>query len=104
MLIYDHVARNKVKIFLITALFPLILSALIYLTLFIFFNLDYSAGTTPTPLQSTNQLAIVLIPGVIIVALLWMLYSYMSQGKMILDMSGAHKITKDSHFAIYSMV
>ena len=104
MLIYDHVQKNKAKIILITALFPIILSVLIYLTIYLvhYFEGAYVGGLSV--LARTNNLAMIVIPIVFAVALLWMLYSYFSQGQMLLDMTGARKITKDTHFAIYSMV
>lgn len=104
MLIYDHVAKNKTKIFLITALFPIILSVLIYLTIYLvhLFEGNYVDGLSV--LQRTNSLALMVIPIVFGIALVWMIFSYLNQGKMIVDMTGARKITKESHFAIYSMV
>ena len=104
MLIYDHVAKNKTKIFLITALFPLILSALIYLTLYLVHYFEGSYVDGLSVLERTNSLAMVVIPIVFIVAMVWMIISYLNEGKMIVDMTGARKITKNSHFAIYSMV
>lgn len=104
MLIYDHVAKNKTKIFLITALFPIILSALIYLTLYLVHYFEGSYVDGLSVLQRTNSLAAIVIPVVFAIALVWMFFSYLNQGKMIVDMTGARKITKDSHFAIYSMV
>ena len=104
MLIYDHIAKNRTKIILITALFPIILSVLIYLTIYLvhFFEGSYVKGVSV--LQRTNSLAATVIPIVFAVALIWMLFSYLNEGKMLVNMTGAQKITKDSHFAIYSMV
>ncbi|MBQ4492986.1 MAG: M48 family metallopeptidase [Elusimicrobiaceae bacterium] len=104
MLIYDHVARNRAKIFLITALFPIILSALIYLTLYLvhYFEGPYVDGLSV--MERTNSLAVIVIPVVFAVAMVWMLFSYLNEGRMIVNMTGAKKITKDSHFAIYSIV
>lgn len=104
MLIYDHVAKNKTKIFLITALFPIILSALIYLTLYLvhYFEGSYVEGLSV--IERTNSLAVIVIPIVFAIAMLWMFVSYLNEGRMIVNMTGARKITKDSHFAIYSMV
>ena len=104
MLIYDHVQRNKTKIFLITALFPLILSVLIYLTIYLAFYLEGDIKTGLSVLERTNNMALIVIPIVFAVALVWMAISYFNQGKMLLDMAGARKISKDTHFAIYSMV
>ncbi len=104
MLIYDHVAKNKTKIFLITALFPIVLSVLIYLTIYLvhLFEGNYVDGLSA--FQRTNSLASIVIPVIFVVAFVWMIFSYLNEGKMIVNMTGAKKITKDSHFAIYSMV
>lgn len=104
MLIYDHVAKNKTKIFLITALFPLILSILIYFTIYLCYAFDYNSESLYTPLESTNQLAFIIIPIVFVIALVWMGISYLNEGRMILNMAGARKISKETHFTIYSMV
>lgn len=104
MLIYDHVAKNKTKIFLITALFPIVLSVLIYLTIYLVHLFEGSYVDGLSVLQRTNSLALMVIPIVFGIALVWMIFSYLNQGKMIVDMTGARKITKESHFAIYSMV
>ena len=104
MPIYEHVTKNKAKIFLITALFPIILSVLIYLTIYIVHLLEGNYVNGISAFERTNSLAITVIPIVFIVAFVWMLISYFSQGKMILDMAGAHKISPNTHFAIYSMV
>lgn len=104
MLIYDHVAKNKTKIFLITALFPIVLSVLLYLTLFLVFLFDGKYVNGMSVLERTNSLALIIIPVVFVIALVWMVISYFNQGKMILNMAGARKISKDTHFAIYSMV
>lgn len=104
MLIYDHVAKNKTKIFLITALFPIVLSVLIYVTLYLvhLFEGNYVDGLSA--FQRTNSLAAIVIPVVFVIAFVWMIFSYLNEGKMIVNMTGARKITKESHFAIYSMV
>ena len=104
MLIYDHVAKNKTKIFLITALFPIILSVLIYATIYIVHLTEGNYVNGLSVMERTNALALIVIPIVFAVALVWMIFSYLNQGKMIVDMTGARKITKDTHFAIYSMV
>lgn len=104
MPIYEHVTKNKAKIFLITALFPIILSVLIYLTIYIVHLLEGNYVNGISAFERTNNLAIIVIPIVFIAAFVWMLISYFSQGKMILDMAGAHKISPNTHFAIYSMV
>ena len=104
MLIYDHVQRNKTKIFLITALFPLILSVLIYFTIYLAFYLEGDIITGLSVLERTNNMALIVIPIVFAAAFVWILISYFNQGKMLLDMAGARKISKDTHFAIYSVV
>ncbi len=104
MLIYDHVAKNKTKIFLITALFPIVLSVLIYVTLYLVHLCEGNYVDGLSAFQRTNALAVIVIPIVFGVALVWMGISYLNQGKMIVNMTGAKKITKQSHFAIYTMV
>lgn len=104
MLIYDHVAKNKTKIFLITALFPIILSVLIYVTLYLVHLCEGNYVDGLSALDRTNSLALIVIPIVFVVALVWMLISYLNEGRMLVNMTGARKITKESHFAIYSIV
>lgn len=104
MLIYDHVAKNKTKIFLITALFPIILSVLIYMTLYLVHLCEGNYVDGLSALDRTNSLALIVIPIVFVVALVWMLISYLNEGRMLVNMTGARKITKESHFAIYSIV
>ena len=104
MLIYDHVARNKTKIFLITALFPIILSVLIYASIYLVHYFEGSYVNGLSVLERTNNLALIVIPVVFAVALVWMGFSYINEGHMILNMANARKISKQSHFAIYSMV
>lgn len=104
MLIYDHVAKNKTKIFLITLLFPLVLSVLIYGTIYLTYFFEGPIVNGMSVFQRTNSLALIVIPIIFIVALVWMGISYLNEGKMIVDMTGAKEITKDTHFAIYSMV
>ena len=104
MLIYDHIQRNKTKIFLIVLLFPLVLSVLIYITLFLVHIFEGPVVDGMNVLQRTNSLALIVIPIVFVVALVWMGISYLNEGRMIVNMTGAKKITKNSHFAIYSIV
>lgn len=104
MLIYDHVAKNKTKIFWITTLFPITLSVLIYLTLYIVHYFEGSYVDGLSVIARTNSLAVIVIPIVFTIAIIWMIFSYIDEGKMIVNMTGARKITKESHFAIYSMV
>jgi Zn-dependent protease with chaperone function len=104
MLIYDHIQKNKTKIFLITLLFPLVLSVLIYITLLVMHFFEGPVVDGMNVLQRTNSLASIVIPIVFVVALVWMGISYLNEGKMIVNMTGAKEITKDTHFAIYSMV
>ena len=104
MLIYDHIAKNKTKIFLITALFPIVLSVLIYLTIYLvhLFEGNYVDGLSA--FQRTNSLAATVIPIIFVIAFVWMIFSYLNEGRMLVNMTGAKKITKESHFAIYSIV
>lgn len=104
MLIYDHVSKNKTKIFLITLLFPLVLSVLIYGTIYLVYFFEGPLVNGLSVFQRTNHLAGWLIPAIFVVALVWMGISYLNEGKMIVNMTGAKEITKDTHFAIYSMV
>ena len=104
MLIYDHVAKNKTKIFLITVLFPLVLSVLIYGTLYLVYFFEGPVVDGLSVFERTNALALIVIPLVLVIALVWMCFSYLNEGHMILDMAGAYKISKETHFAIYSMV
>lgn len=104
MLIYDHVSKNKTKIFLITLLFPLVLSVLIYGTIYLVYFFEGPLVNGLSVFQRTNHLAGWLIPAIFVVALVWMGFSYLNEGKMIVNMTGAKEITKDTHFAIYSMV
>jgi len=104
MLIYDHISKNKTKIFLITALFPIVLSVLIYLTIYLvhLFEGNYVDGLSA--FQRTNSLAATVIPIIFVIAFVWMIFSYLNEGRMLVNMTGAKKITKESHFAIYSIV
>ncbi len=104
MNIYDHIASNGKKTFVIMALFPLLLLVILYLTLWVAADFIYNPQVHTSVASLTGQLASTYLPFVALAAVIWMVVSYYSGDRMMLATAGAREISKEDNPEIYSLV
>lgn len=105
---YDFIDSNKRKTALLMVLFPVTLVILFYLAILLFSFLTTSNTGQEyyqsSPLMVANELAIVVLPIVSIIAIIWIVISYFFGQKIVLNMAGAYEITKETAPEIMRMV
>ena len=118
---YDFIAQNKRRTWLLVLLFPVAFALLGYVFLFGCAKLavehadissvqsyqQTSASTLMgegTPLERTNRMALVALPVLWLVAIIWMWISYISGDQMLLRTAGAVQIHKFDQPEIYRLV
>ena len=118
---YDFIAQNKRRTWLLVLLFPITFAALGYLFLFGYSHLAVHTAdiSTPetyyetsgasymgegTPLERANHMAIVVLPILWFVAVLWIVISYYCGDAWLLQGAGAVKISRLTQPEIYLLV
>ena len=117
---YDFIEQNKRRTWLLVLLFPVTFALLGFLFLFCFTHLtsdttsvssptaSYQTGTVsytePTPLEQTIAMAAWALPGLWLLAVLWIVISYFCGDQLLLHGAGAIEIDKDSQPEIFRLV
>ena len=118
---YDLIAQNKRRTWLLVLLFPITFALLGFCFLFLFahFSTDTTASSSSSsyyqsnsasymqegsPLQQATSIAVVALPVLWLIAMLWILISYYCGDKMLLHGAGAVEITKDTQPEIFRLV
>lgn len=102
--IYGEIASNKRKTILIILAFPLVLAALLYATLWIFYSFSYDPSAGGTVSGQVHGLFLVILPILSVLSIGWMLISYFMGGNMMMSMAGAKEIKRADAPEIYSLV
>jgi len=102
--IYGEIASNKRKTILIILAFPLVLAALLYATLWIFYSFSYDPSVGETVSGQVHGLFLVILPILSVLSIGWMLISYFMGGNMMMSMAGAKEIKRAYAPEIYSLV
>lgn len=102
--IYGEISSNKRKTILIILAFPLILAALLYATLWIFYAFSYTPETGQSISGQVHGLFLTVLPVLSIISVVWMMISYFKGGDMMMDMAGAKEVNRSAAPEIYSLV
>lgn len=119
--IYDHIAQNKRRTWLLVLLFPLTFAALGYLFLYGFHYLEgasysydsqrdayyrtYDEQThTPSVIERANQTALQIMPWLWAGAMCWILIAYFMGDQLLLHGSRAIEIHREDQPEIYNLV
>ncbi|MDR1684702.1 MAG: M48 family metallopeptidase [Elusimicrobiota bacterium] len=102
--LYDNIAANRRKTFVLVLLFPLLLTLLMYATVLAFAHFTRDPQSPYTALESANSLALTIFPFIIGGSFLWLLISYYTGGNMMLSAAGASEILRSDNPEIYSLV
>lgn len=84
--------------------FPLVLAALSYLCIFAFTHLVRDPDFYVNPITQANMYAMYIIPGTVILAAIWITFSYFGGGHMLLSAANAHEIRKQDNPEVYRLV
>ena len=104
MNIHEEIKANKIKTVFIVLLFPLVLAALIYATLWLILFLSHSPEDI-TPLSAkVNSWAAMILPIISLISIAWMVISYYGGGDMMMRAAGAAEISRADCPEIYSLV
>ncbi|MGB2578821.1 heat shock protein HtpX [Elusimicrobium simillimum] len=103
---YDHIDENKKRTILIILLFPLSLTVLVGITLFLLYFFQYSGTevTTVQMVQATASTAMYVMPAIAVLAILWVVISYFTGDKLLLNSADAIEIDRRSQPEIFNMV
>ena len=118
---YDFIAQNKRRTWLLVLLFPVAFALLGYVFLFGCAQLAVAHADISsveryqqtsgallmgegTPLERTNRMAMVVLPFLWLVAMIWIWISYISGDQMLLRAAGAIQIHKFNQREIYCLV
>ncbi|MCL2335153.1 MAG: M48 family metallopeptidase [Endomicrobia bacterium] len=104
---YDFIDSNRRKTILLMALFPVSLVAIVYLVLLLFSFWSAPSGNSynhVSPLMAANQTAMVILPIVSVIAILWILITYFYGQNFILSAAGAVELNRDNAKDIIRMV
>lgn len=104
MTIYDHIGKNRTKTVIIVMLFPILLIALMYITVWGALSLTHNINLPNTVLADTNRIALTIFPYIILAALAWISISYFNGDHMMLNSAHAREISRDDNPEIYSLV
>lgn len=99
--IYDHIAKNKQRIWLLVLLFPAVFAFLMGGTALL---ISHMYGGTTTDGQQIATAVFYCIPILWGLGLIWMLVSYFFGDQMILSGAGAVRIYKEDQPEIYRLV
>lgn len=102
--IYGEIASNRRKTILIILAFPLLLAALLYITLWIFYAFSYDPLAGETVSGQVHGLFLVILPVLSILSIGWMIISYFMGGNMMMSMADAKEIKRADAPEIYSLV
>lgn len=102
--IYGEIASNRRKTILIILAFPLLLAALLYITLWIFYAFAYDPLAGETVSGQVHGLFLVILPVLSILSIGWMIISYFMGGNMMMSMADAKEIKRADAPEIYSLV
>jgi len=107
--VYDLIQENNRKTIWLVLLFPIILSALIYLFIYLNTVLTFSPNfDSPygfrTPLQLTNDTALIVIPIVLFISIVWLIISFYRGDKMLLRAAGSYEISKRDNPVVFRLV
>ena len=102
--IYGEIASNRRKTILIILAFPLLLAALLYITLWIFYAFSYDPLAGETVSGQVVGLFLVILPVLSILSIGWMIISYFMGGNMMMSMADAKEIKRADAPEIYSLV
>lgn len=104
MNIHEEIKANKIKSVLIILLFPLVLGALIYASLWLVLSFGHTPQS-PRPLYvEVHYWAGMILPIISVLSILWMVISYYTGGDMMMRAAGAREINRESAPEIYSLV
>ncbi len=116
---YDFIAQNKRRTWLLVLLFPITFALLGYVALWGFVSVSgasdlFNTGTyeqgvyvVQNPMsvgQVTNLLAVVVVPALWLLAMLWIVISYFTGDHILLRGAGAVEIHKQDQPEIYRLV
>lgn len=104
MNIYDNIASNSKRTVVIMALFPLLLLAILYLTLWIAADFMYNPQIHTSVSALTGELAATYLPFIALIAVIWMFISYYSGDSIMLATAGAREISKEDNPEVYTLV
>ncbi|MCL2485591.1 MAG: M48 family metallopeptidase [Endomicrobia bacterium] len=102
---YDFIDENKRKTIILMALFPITLVIMVYAVILLFsFMSGDGQGSQYNPLDTANQMAMLILPLVSAAAITWILISYFFGQKIILSTAGAVELTSKTAPEIIRMV
>jgi heat shock protein HtpX len=90
---YDFIDANRRKTILLMILFPLSLIVIVYLALLIISGLSGAQAQGGSAIDCANRIAIVVLPIISAVSIIWILISYFFGQNFILYAAGAKQIT-----------
>jgi heat shock protein HtpX len=102
--IYDHISANRRKTTVIILLFPLVLCALMYVTVFAVAYFMRDPRDSYTTLQAANIWAMQIFPFIFAAGFIWVAVSWFAGDSMMLAAAGAYEIRRDDNPEVYSLV
>ena len=104
---YDEIASNKKKTFLILSLFPIVFAGLIFATVFLFYILESNFAAPSERMldaQSVLTYATAISGGTIAIALIWTIIAWFKGDQIVLKSADAHEISRQTHPEIFVLV
>lgn len=101
---YDHISQNTRKTIIIILLFPIVLIALMYITVLLVSVFTHDPSLPYTAVQGANSIALFVSPAIIGICFLWIMISYFSGSKMMMGIAGAREVQRNDTPEIYALV
>ena len=105
--LYEEIANNKKKTFLILSLFPIIFAGLVFATIFLFYILESNFAAPSERVfdaQSVVSYATIISSATIIIALIWTVIAWYKGDQIVLKSADAHEINRQTHPEIFVLV
>lgn len=101
--LYDEIASNKRKTFLIILLFPLVLAGVIFATFLLIFLIG-SNGNNEILWQEIHYFSLIITGVTLAFALIWTAIAWFTGDQIILNSADAHEISRSTHPEIFVLV
>ncbi|MDR3112181.1 MAG: M48 family metallopeptidase [Elusimicrobiota bacterium] len=104
---YDFIKANSEKTIILMAMFPITLIFIVYVVIFLFSLMSvqtHNNSNFDLIFYYTNQIAVVILPVVSFIAILWVLISYFAGHNFILSMTNATELNRTNAAEIVRIV
>ena len=105
--LYEELASNRRKTFIILSLFPIVLAGLVFITVFIFYLVEANFQAPNERFFTSDNVfiyATVISFATIILAVIWAVISWFKGDQIILNSAGAHEINRRINPEIFVLV